>query len=50
MGLPPELAHGSIRISMGRQTTKEEIEYFIEKLTNTIQRVRQMSTAYQGRN
>ncbi len=50
MGLPPELAHGSIRISMGRDTTKEEIDYFIEKLVFTIQRVRQMSTTYQGRN
>ncbi len=50
MGLPPELAHGSIRISMGRQTTADEIEYMIEKLTSTIHRVRQMSTVYQGRN
>lgn len=50
MGLPAELAHGSIRISMGRQTTADEIEYMIEKLTSTIHRVRQMSTVYQGRN
>jgi cysteine desulfurase len=50
MGLPAELAHGSIRISMGRQTTADDIEYMIEKLTSTIHRVRQMSTVYQGRN
>ncbi len=50
MGLEPEWAHGSIRISMGRETTEQEVEYFIEKLTSTIQRVRRMSTIYQGRN
>lgn len=50
MGLPVELAHGSIRISMGRQTTREDVEYTIEKLKSTIARVRQMSTAYGRRN
>jgi len=50
MGLPAELAHGSIRISMGRDTVKEEIDYVIEKLITVISRIRQMSTVYQGRN
>ncbi len=50
MGLEAELAHGSIRISMGRRTTREEIVYTIDKLTSTIKRVRQMSTVYRGRN
>ena len=50
MGLPAELAHGSIRISMGRSTTREDIEYTVEKLTAVIKRIRQMSTVYRGRN
>ncbi|MBU2512287.1 cysteine desulfurase [bacterium] len=50
MGLPVELAHGSIRLSMGRQTTQEDIEYLVEKLTSTMKKIRQMSTVYQGRN
>lgn len=50
MGLPVELAHGSIRLSMGRETTQEDVDYTVEKLITTIDRIRQMSTVYQGRN
>lgn len=45
-GTGPELAHGSIRISMGRQTTREDIDYTAEALTAIIKRLRSMSTAY----
>jgi len=37
---------GSIRISMGRETTMEEVEYLLDVLPGTISRVRNMSTAY----
>ncbi len=50
MGLEAESAHGSIRISMGRDTTKEDIEYVVEKLESVIGRIRDMSTVYHGRN
>lgn len=43
-GISAERAHGSIRISMGRETTKDDIEYFLEKLIETIARVRKIST------
>jgi len=43
-GLGPELAHGSIRFSLGRDTTEEEVDYVIEKLPPIIQRLRRMST------
>jgi cysteine desulfurase len=43
-GLSAELAHGSIRFSLGRMTTADEIEFVIEKLPPIIERLRTMST------
>jgi cysteine desulfurase len=47
-GVPQEQAHGSIRMSMGRDTTAEDIDYTIETLTRVIKRVRQISTVSPG--
>lgn len=43
-GVGPELAHGSIRFSLGRYTSEEEVDYVIEKLPPIIKRLRRMST------
>ena len=45
-GSSPERAHGSIRISMGRETTMEDIRYLLDVLPGIIARIRSMSTAY----
>ena len=45
-GSNAERAHGSIRISMGRETTMDEITYLLEVLPGIIGRIRTMSTAY----
>ena len=45
-GLEPEQAHGSLRISMGRDTTREDIDYLIERLVVIVDKVRSMSTIY----
>lgn len=45
-GVDAELAHGSIRFSMGRKSSREEVDYLLEVLPRTIQRIRNMSTAY----
>ncbi|MBU1086881.1 MAG: cysteine desulfurase [Candidatus Omnitrophica bacterium] len=45
-GATPELAHGSIRFSLGRDTSKQEIDYVIEKTTKIINKLRKMSTVY----
>ncbi|ACF10668.1 aminotransferase class V [Chlorobaculum parvum NCIB 8327] len=45
-GVDAERAHGSIRISMGRSTTVEEVEYMLDVLPGVIERIRNMSTAY----
>ncbi len=47
-GLGAELAHGSIRISMGRENTLEDIEYTIAALERVIKKIRKMSTVYKG--
>jgi len=44
MGLGPELAHGSIRFSLGWQTTTEEVNYVIQTLPPIIEKLRAMST------
>ncbi|MFH1092621.1 MAG: cysteine desulfurase family protein [Candidatus Omnitrophota bacterium] len=46
IGTTPELAHSSIRFSLGRTTTEEEIDYVIEKTTGIIKKLRAMSTVY----
>jgi len=48
IGLKPEEAHGSLRISIGRFTTEEDIDYFLEKLPPIIERLRKMSPLKKG--
>jgi len=47
-GLAQEFAHGSIRVSLGRENTKEEIDYTIEVFVRTIAKLRQMTTYTKG--
>ena len=47
IGLPHEIAHGSLRISIGKYNTKEEIDYLIENLVEIISRLREMSPLYE---
>jgi cysteine desulfurase len=43
MGVPFTAAHGSIRFSLSRYTTRQEIDFVLEKLPPVIARLRQMS-------
>ena len=45
-GVDAELAHGSIRFSLGRENTEEDIDYVLEKLPPIIEKIRKMSTVY----
>jgi len=45
-GIDVERAHGSIRFSIGRENTEEDIDYVLEKLPPIIERLRKMSTIY----
>jgi cysteine desulfurase len=48
IGLKPEEAHGSLRVSLGRFTTEEDVEYFLGKLPKVIERLRKMSPLKKG--
>jgi len=47
MGVGEELAHTSIRFGLGRFTTAEEIDFAVEKVVNTVKRLREMSPLYE---
>ncbi len=47
IGLPHEIAHGSLRISIGKYNTKEEIDYLIENLVEIVNRLREMSPLWE---
>lgn len=44
IGIPPEKSHGSIRFSLSRFNTDEEIDYTCEKVTEVVKRLREMSS------
>jgi cysteine desulfurase len=46
MGVSPELAQGSIRISLGRENTDEEVDYTISVLQDTIRQLRGISSQW----
>ena len=49
IGLPHEVAHGSLRLSLSDTTTDEDIDYIIETLPPIIERLRSMSPLWEDR-
>lgn len=47
IGLPHEIAHGSLRVTIGRDTTKEDIDYLVDSLAATLENLRMMSPLYE---
>lgn len=47
IGLPHEIAHGSLRMTLGEENTKEEVDYVIDNLKNIVSRLREMSPLYE---
>ena len=47
IGLPHEIAHGSLRISIGKYNTKEEVDYLINNLVEIVNKLRDMSPLYE---
>ena len=47
IGLPHEIAHGSLRVSISEYTTLEDIDYLLEKLPGIIENLRKMSPLYE---
>lgn len=47
IGLPHEIAHGSLRLTLDHQNTEEEVDFVLEKLPAIVQRLRDMSPVYE---
>jgi len=48
IGLPHEIAHGSLRFSLGDETTLEEVDYAVDALVKVVDRLRAMSPLMPG--
>lgn len=47
IGLPHEIAHGSLRLTLSEDITAEEIDFVVEELKGIVERLRQMSPLYE---
>lgn len=47
IGLPHEIAHGSLRLTLSEETTREEIDYVVDCLKNIVENLRNMSPLYE---
>ncbi len=47
IGLSHEIAHGSLRLSFGEHNTEEEVDFLVNCLTETVERLRSMSPLYE---
>lgn len=46
MGIPHEIAHGSLRLTLGRDNSEEDVNYFLEVLSPIVERLRAMSPLF----
>ncbi len=47
IGLPHEIAHGSLRLTISEETTKEDADYVVDELKSIVDRLRSMSPLYE---
>lgn len=47
IGLPHEIAHGSLRLTLGNDNTEEDVDYLLEVLPGIVKRLRDMSPLYE---
>ena len=47
IGLPHEIAHGSLRLTLSEENTREEMDYVVENIKAIVQRLRDMSPLYE---
>ncbi len=48
MGIPVEVAHGSLRLTLGNENTEEDVDYVLQVLPGIVEKLRMMSPLYQG--
>lgn len=47
IGLPHEIAHGSLRLTLSEETTREEMDYVVESMKKIVEKLRSMSPLYE---
>ena len=47
IGLPHEIAHGSLRLTLGADTTKEDLDYTLEQIKEIVAKLRDLSPLYE---
>lgn len=47
IGLPHEIAHGSLRVTFGDDNSKEDVDYLVDALVETVEKLRNMSPLYE---
>ena len=47
IGLPHEIAHGSLRLTLGADTTKEDLDYTLEQIKEIVAKLRNLSPLYE---
>jgi cysteine desulfurase len=48
MGIPTEVAHGSLRLTLGKENTEEDVDYVLQVLPGVVEKLRMMSPLYQS--
>jgi cysteine desulfurase len=48
MGFPHEVAHGSLRLTLGKENTEEDVDYVLDILPGIVDKLRRMSPLYDG--
>ena len=47
IGLPHEIAHGSLRLTLSENTTMEQVDFVVDKIKEIVARLRSMSPLYE---
>ena len=47
IGLPHEIAHGSLRITFGDENTKDDVDYLVNNLVEIVEKLRNMSPLWE---
>lgn len=47
IGLPHEIAHGSLRLTLSEETTKDDLDYVVESIKKIVEKLRSMSPLYE---
>ena len=47
IGLPHEIAHGSLRLTLSAETTKEDIDFTVDRIREIVAKLRAMSPLYE---